>query len=227
MLVVAGTAPMWTGLTRGAAAATDENRPSGVDTDEPAECIPECTPGALVAAARRSPARYFCRWLATFSRVRDGTPMRAMICFGAALSTPSSATAASKQACRSGVQTRRGRRGGARRGEACEISEAGVRGGDDVAQEVARCDGADRGAYAAGSACDGDSRSRFTSGAYAGPGTDTGGGSVGGWASGPAARKSGAPSGVYAYGVAKTVSVRVAGAAVRDIAGDFLLVATS
>lgn len=55
----------------------------------------------------RSTCRYFCRWLATCSRVTPCTSIIVSIVLGMALSMPSCSTASTKRACRSGVHTKR------------------------------------------------------------------------------------------------------------------------
>ena len=53
--------------------------------------------------------RYFCRWLATFSRVKPSTFMSCMMVLGTACFTPRCVTASTKRLCSAGVQTSRGR----------------------------------------------------------------------------------------------------------------------
>ena len=53
--------------------------------------------------------RYFCRWLATFSRVSPSTFMSCMMVLGTAFFTPRCVTASTKRLCSAGVQTSRGR----------------------------------------------------------------------------------------------------------------------
>mmetsp|Transcript_6036 Transcript_6036/g.27059 ORF Transcript_6036/g.27059 Transcript_6036/m.27059 type:complete len:242 (+) Transcript_6036:764-1489(+) len=53
-------------------------------------------------------SRYFCRWLATFSRVKPWTPMRSRMRLGTALSMPSWLTAVTNCWCSSALQTTRG-----------------------------------------------------------------------------------------------------------------------
>mmetsp|Transcript_9722 Transcript_9722/g.24021 ORF Transcript_9722/g.24021 Transcript_9722/m.24021 type:complete len:210 (+) Transcript_9722:869-1498(+) len=53
--------------------------------------------------------RYFCRWLATFSRDRPSTFISCMMVLGTALLLPRCDTASTKRLCSGGVQTSRGR----------------------------------------------------------------------------------------------------------------------
>ena len=53
--------------------------------------------------------RYFCRWLATFSRVKPSTFMSCMMVLGTAFFTPRCVTASTKRLCSAGVHTKRGR----------------------------------------------------------------------------------------------------------------------
>ena len=71
------------------------------------ECV-GAPPPLFTPCRRLRYSRYFCRWLATFSRVKPWTPMRSRMRLGTALSMPSWLTAVTNCRCSSALQTTRG-----------------------------------------------------------------------------------------------------------------------